>query len=259
MDMDGWGPPWLKFDSYRDYIVAASGAVHRLQALLSQRRQERRLVAHAGRSAPHCSRARSTSSISDGPPGAARRNRCSLPLRSERAARAQSPQTSVASHRQRRVRLLDDAVQSSGRGVHERRPHHVRRRARTMVVATRSLAAPPRARITCTIADRRARSWGRTSTRRRRAWTIRVPRPGSRANAGWLYLAQSSRSLHPTRSDELTITLGVTGPPSLARLTQNLFHDIGPEFNRPTDWTRQIRLRAWRDPRLRAPAAPRRV
>ena len=22
MDMDGWGPPWLKFDSYRDYIVA---------------------------------------------------------------------------------------------------------------------------------------------------------------------------------------------------------------------------------------------
>src|SRR4029078_3926467 len=21
MDMDGWGPPWLKFDSYRDYEV----------------------------------------------------------------------------------------------------------------------------------------------------------------------------------------------------------------------------------------------
>ena len=21
MDMDGWGPPWLKFDSYHDYIV----------------------------------------------------------------------------------------------------------------------------------------------------------------------------------------------------------------------------------------------
>jgi hypothetical protein len=21
MDMDGWGQPWLKFDSYRDYIV----------------------------------------------------------------------------------------------------------------------------------------------------------------------------------------------------------------------------------------------
>ncbi|HEV8216432.1 MAG TPA: hypothetical protein VGP95_11370, partial [Gemmatimonadaceae bacterium] len=20
MDMDGWGPPWMKFESYRDYI-----------------------------------------------------------------------------------------------------------------------------------------------------------------------------------------------------------------------------------------------
>jgi hypothetical protein len=23
MDMDGWGPPWLKFDSYRDYEVTS--------------------------------------------------------------------------------------------------------------------------------------------------------------------------------------------------------------------------------------------
>jgi hypothetical protein len=22
MHMDGWGPPWLKFDSYKDYIVS---------------------------------------------------------------------------------------------------------------------------------------------------------------------------------------------------------------------------------------------
>ena len=22
LNMDGWGPPWLKFDSYRDYVVA---------------------------------------------------------------------------------------------------------------------------------------------------------------------------------------------------------------------------------------------
>jgi hypothetical protein len=22
MDMDGWGPPWLKFDSYHDYVKA---------------------------------------------------------------------------------------------------------------------------------------------------------------------------------------------------------------------------------------------
>ncbi len=34
----------------------------------------------------------------------------------------------------------------------------------------------------------------------------------------------------------------MTGPPSLAHLTQNLFHSIGPSFNRPTDWSRQIRF-----------------
>ena len=36
MNMDGWGAPWLKRDSYRDYIVAAPGGVYRLQALLPQ-------------------------------------------------------------------------------------------------------------------------------------------------------------------------------------------------------------------------------
>jgi hypothetical protein len=63
---------------------------------------------------------------------------------------------------------------------------------------------------------------------------------GARANAGWLYLSQGSRSLHEDRSDEFTITLGVTGPPSLARFTQQAAHNMAPEFNRPTDWTRQI-------------------
>jgi len=69
-----------------------------------------------------------------------------------------------------------------------------------------------------------------------------LPAPGSRANAGWLYLSQTARSLEASRSDELTVTLGVTGPPSLARATQNLFHSIAPYFNRPTDWSRQIRF-----------------
>jgi hypothetical protein len=63
---------------------------------------------------------------------------------------------------------------------------------------------------------------------------------GSRANAGWLYLSQTARALRDRRSDELTLTLGVTGPPSLARFTQRLAHSAAPEFNRPTDWTRQI-------------------
>jgi lipid A 3-O-deacylase len=38
----------------------------------------------------------------------------------------------------------------------------------------------------------------------------------------------------------MALTLGVTGPPSLARQTQRLAHDLAPAFNRPTDWDRQI-------------------
>jgi len=68
------------------------------------------------------------------------------------------------------------------------------------------------------------------------------PAPGSRANAGWLFLSQTARSLDASRSDELSVTLGVTGPPSLAHATQSLFHSIAPYFNRPTDWSRQIRF-----------------
>lgn len=62
----------------------------------------------------------------------------------------------------------------------------------------------------------------------------------SRPNAGWLYLAESARALSVDRSDELSIALGVTGPPSLARFTQRIAHDAAPAYNRPTDWTRQI-------------------
>jgi lipid A 3-O-deacylase len=62
----------------------------------------------------------------------------------------------------------------------------------------------------------------------------------SRPSAGWLYLSQSARSLRENRSDDLTLTLGVTGPPSLARFTQRIAHNAAPAFNRPTDWSREI-------------------
>jgi len=62
----------------------------------------------------------------------------------------------------------------------------------------------------------------------------------SRPSAGWLYLSQSARSLRANRSDDLTLTLGVTGPPSLARFTQRIAHNAAPAFNRPTDWSREI-------------------
>lgn len=66
------------------------------------------------------------------------------------------------------------------------------------------------------------------------------PAPNSRPNAGWLYLSQSARALDQNSSNDLTLTLGVTGPPSLAQVTQRLAHSVAPHFNRPIDWSRQI-------------------
>lgn len=67
-----------------------------------------------------------------------------------------------------------------------------------------------------------------------------VAPPTARPSAGWLYLEQTARALSANQSDELSLTVGVTGPPSLARFTQQLAHDAAPKFNRPTDWSRQI-------------------
>ena len=67
-----------------------------------------------------------------------------------------------------------------------------------------------------------------------------VAAAGSRRNAGWLYLSQSARALTASRASELTLTLGVTGPPSLAELTQKIAHSAAPSLNRPADWSSQI-------------------
>jgi hypothetical protein len=66
------------------------------------------------------------------------------------------------------------------------------------------------------------------------------PGAGSRPNAGWLYVSQTARSLRPARSDELTLTVGVTGRPSLGKFTQTLAHSMAPTFNRPSDWSGQV-------------------
>ncbi len=76
-------------------------------------------------------------------------------------------------------------------------------------------------------------------------YTPFVPATGAASNtqrpdAGWLYLSESAQSLTADHSDALTLTLGVTGPPSLAQLTQHVAHDVGPAYNRPTDWSREI-------------------
>ena len=67
-----------------------------------------------------------------------------------------------------------------------------------------------------------------------------LPAPGSRPNAGWLYLSQTARSLRYARSDEFTLNLGVTGRPSLGKFTQTLAHSMAPTFNRPSDWSGQV-------------------
>jgi lipid A 3-O-deacylase len=64
--------------------------------------------------------------------------------------------------------------------------------------------------------------------------------PGSRPNAGWLFLSQTVRALGEDRADEFTVTGGVTGAPSLARYMQALAHRAAPAFNRPTDWSQQV-------------------
>lgn len=62
----------------------------------------------------------------------------------------------------------------------------------------------------------------------------------SRPNGGWLYLGQAARALDLNAERSLAISLGVTGPPSLAQVTQRIAHDAAPAFNRPTDWRRAI-------------------
>jgi hypothetical protein len=64
--------------------------------------------------------------------------------------------------------------------------------------------------------------------------------PGTRPNAGWLYVQESSRVFTASHLDETSITLGVTGPPALGKVAQNAFHSLAPSFNRTTNWDEQL-------------------
>jgi hypothetical protein len=67
-----------------------------------------------------------------------------------------------------------------------------------------------------------------------------VAAPGSRPNAGVLWLQDVQRISRADRLDEITLAAGVTGEPSLASPMQSLFHGLAPAFNRPVDWSRQV-------------------
>ena len=67
-----------------------------------------------------------------------------------------------------------------------------------------------------------------------------APVPGSRPNAGVLWLQDAQRIARADRLDEITLAAGVTGEPSLASPMQSFFHGLAPAFNRPVDWSHQV-------------------
>ena len=67
-----------------------------------------------------------------------------------------------------------------------------------------------------------------------------TPVVGTRPNAGWLYVQESSRIERTNRLDETSVTIGVTGPAALGAVTQQLVHAIAPAYNRPINWSTQL-------------------
>jgi hypothetical protein len=61
-----------------------------------------------------------------------------------------------------------------------------------------------------------------------------------RPNAGWLFLEMSERDSAANVVQEVRFAAGVVGPPALGEPMQKLFHSLGPEYQRPVDWRRQI-------------------
>src|SRR5471030_3067295 len=60
---------------------------------------------------------------------------------------------------------------------------------------------------------------------------------GTRPNAAWLYLQESSRIATADRLDETSVSIGVTGPPALGQEMQRFFHNLAPDLNRPLNWS----------------------
>ena len=67
-----------------------------------------------------------------------------------------------------------------------------------------------------------------------------TPAKGTRPNAGWLYVQESSRYERANRLDETSVTLGVTGPPALGETTIKIVHAFAPDYNRPVNWDTQL-------------------
>ena len=64
--------------------------------------------------------------------------------------------------------------------------------------------------------------------------------PGGRPDAGVLWVSGSTRVERLATLTELSWTIGTTGKPSLAEPMQRFFHSLGPSWNRPITWGRQV-------------------
>jgi len=65
------------------------------------------------------------------------------------------------------------------------------------------------------------------------------PIVGERPYAGWLYASATGRVATATRSDAVTLELGVTGTPSLAEKVQTAWHSL-IRYQRALGWSHQI-------------------
>jgi hypothetical protein len=65
------------------------------------------------------------------------------------------------------------------------------------------------------------------------------PAPGDRPYAGWLYGRVEVRGGRPRMMRRLDITIGLTGPPSLAEAAQTGFHRLAG-FRQPVGWEHQL-------------------
>lgn len=76
-----------------------------------------------------------------------------------------------------------------------------------------------------------------TPARRKSAAT---PPPGSRPDAGMLWLQDEQRVAAMDRLVETSVTVGVTGKPSLASVMQRIAHGYSAAKQRPIDWSNQL-------------------
>jgi lipid A 3-O-deacylase len=66
------------------------------------------------------------------------------------------------------------------------------------------------------------------------------PSSTHRPNAAWLFVEAAERDSSARVIQEVQLAVGVVGPPALGEPMQKLFHALGPEYQKPVDWRRQL-------------------